>query len=92
MAVETEQREALPALVLAGAGTAVLPRPMADLAEHQGAVVVPLRPRLGRQIGIVHRAAPISPAARAFLALAFRPASPPQEGLGRGPKREKNRS
>ena len=80
VAVETEQREALVALVLAGAGTAVLPRPMAEVAGRQGAVVISLRPRLWREIGIVHRAAPISPAARAFLALAFRPALPPPEG------------
>jgi DNA-binding transcriptional LysR family regulator len=89
VAVETEQREAIVALVLTGAGTAVLPRPMAEVAERQGAVVAPLRPRLWRDIGIVHRAAPVSPAARAFLALAFRPAPPFPAGRGRGPDRTK---
>jgi LysR family carnitine catabolism transcriptional activator len=87
IAVETEQREALVALVLAGAGVAVLPRPMAGVAEGQGAVVVALRPRLWREIGVVHRAAPLSPAARAFLALALRPASPAPKGREGGPRR-----
>ena len=66
-AVETEQREAIGPLVLAGAGVAVLPRPMADVVAAQGAVVVALDPPLWRRIGIVHRDAPLSPAARAFL-------------------------
>jgi len=67
LAVETDQREALVPLVLAGAGAAVLPRPMARVARHQGAVMVSLQPRLWRELGIIHRAATLSPAARAFL-------------------------
>jgi len=70
-AVETDQREAIGPLVLAGAGAAVLPRPMADVVAAHGGVVVPLEPPLWRRIGIVHRDAPLSPAARAFLALAL---------------------
>jgi LysR family transcriptional regulator, carnitine catabolism transcriptional activator len=69
-AVETDQREAIGPLVLAGAGAALLPRPMADVVAAQGGVVVPLDPPLWRDIGIVHRDAPLSPAARAFLELA----------------------
>ncbi len=70
-AVETDQREAIGPLVLAGAGATVLPRPMAEVIGAQGGVVVPLDPPIWRDIGIVHREAPLSPAARAFLELSF---------------------
>jgi LysR family carnitine catabolism transcriptional activator len=70
-AVETDQREAIGPLVLAGAGAAVLPRPMAEVVGAQGGVVVRLDPPLWREIGIVHRDAPLSPAARAFIELAI---------------------
>jgi DNA-binding transcriptional LysR family regulator len=70
IAVETEQREALLPLVLAGAGTALLPRPLAEQAARQGAVVAELRPPLRRTVGIVYRQGTLSPAARAFLELA----------------------
>lgn len=73
VAVETDQREALLPLVLAGAGTTFLPGPLAAEAERRGAVIAPLDPPLWRQIGIVRRDGPLSPAAAAFLALA-RPA------------------
>jgi hypothetical protein len=43
---------------------------MAEAVAAQGGVVVPLDPPLWRRIGIVHRDAPLSPAARAFLDLA----------------------
>ncbi len=69
VAVETDQREALGPLVLAGAGSTVLPRPMAEAFRAQGAVIAPLRPALWRSIGLVHRDATLSPAARAFVAL-----------------------
>jgi DNA-binding transcriptional LysR family regulator len=68
-AVETEQREALVPLVLAGAGACVLPRPMADDAARRGAVVAPLDPPLTRTLALLHRDAPLSPAARAFVTL-----------------------
>jgi DNA-binding transcriptional LysR family regulator len=67
VAVESGQREAIVPLVLAGAGSALLPEPVARTAAAQGAVVAPLQPSLTRTIGIVHRRAPLSPAARAFL-------------------------
>jgi DNA-binding transcriptional LysR family regulator len=44
IAVETDQREAVVPLVLAGAGAAVVPAPMAEVARLQGAVVAHLRP------------------------------------------------
>jgi DNA-binding transcriptional LysR family regulator len=70
VAVESGQREAIVPLVLAGAGSALLPEPVAHTAAAQGAVVAPLQPPLTRTIGIVHRRGPLSPAARAFLDVA----------------------
>ena len=72
VAVETGQREALLPLVLAGAGTALLPRPLAEEAGRRGAVVADLRPPLRRSVGLVYRRAQLSPAARAFVELARR--------------------
>ncbi len=68
--VETGHREALIALVLAGAGTAFLPEPMAADARKLGAVVVATTPVISRRYGIVHRPAPLSPAAQAFIGCA----------------------
>ncbi len=65
--VETEQREALVPLVLAGAGSTVLPALLASNATLLGAVVRTIRPQLRRRVVIVHRAGPLAPAARAFL-------------------------
>ncbi len=70
IAVETDQREAVVPLVLAGAGAAVVPAPMAEVARVQGAVVAHLRPALWRELGLIHRVATLSPAARAFIAIA----------------------
>ncbi len=70
VAVETEQREALLPLVLAGAGSALLPGPLAEQALQRGAVVWELIPPLRRTVGLVHRQGTLSPAARAFVDLA----------------------
>jgi DNA-binding transcriptional LysR family regulator len=70
IAVETDQREALVPLVLAGAGATIVPRVMADTARRLGAVVAPLDPPITRALALVHRAAPLSPAAAAFVAIA----------------------
>jgi DNA-binding transcriptional LysR family regulator len=70
IAVEIAQREAIAPLVLSGAGTSFLPRAMAETLGAQGAVVARLVPALTRQIGLVHRANPLGPAARAFVELA----------------------
>lgn len=69
IAVETDQREAVVPLVLAGAGAALLPRAMAEAAVLQHAVVLPFTPRLWRDLVLVHRDATLSPAARAFVAM-----------------------
>jgi DNA-binding transcriptional LysR family regulator len=70
VAVETELREALLSLVLAGAGSALLPRPLAEQARQRGAVVTELAPPLRRDVGLVYRPGALSPAARAFVDLA----------------------
>jgi DNA-binding transcriptional LysR family regulator len=69
IAVETDQRDAIVPLVIAGAGWALLPRPMAESAAQLGAVVHPVSPAISRTIGVVHRPGTPSPAARAFLDL-----------------------
>ena len=68
--IETSHREAIVPLVLAGTGATVLPAPLArDAAEH-GAVLAELDPPVRRRIGLVHRPGPLSPAGRAFRAIA----------------------
>jgi LysR family carnitine catabolism transcriptional activator len=70
IAVETDSREAIVPLVLAGAGAALLPATLAEDAARRGAIVRAARPRIVRRIGLVQRDGPLSPAARAFSALA----------------------
>src|SRR5262249_42435888 len=65
IAVETSQREALAPLVLGGAGTSFLPRGLAENLTAEGAVVARLVPTLVRTIGLLHRASPLTPGARA---------------------------
>jgi LysR family carnitine catabolism transcriptional activator len=67
IAVETDQREAIVPLVVAGAGASVLPRPQAEAAALFGATTVPLSPRLVRSVGLIWRDGPVSPAAHAFI-------------------------
>lgn len=70
IAVETAAREAIVPLVLAGAGAALLPVPLALEAERRGAVVRAAMPKITRPIGLVHRPGELSPAAAAFAATA----------------------
>jgi LysR family transcriptional regulator, carnitine catabolism transcriptional activator len=69
IAVETDAREAIVPLVLAGAGAALLPATLAREAGRRGAIVRAARPRIVRRIGLVQRDGPLSPAARAFSSL-----------------------
>jgi LysR family transcriptional regulator, carnitine catabolism transcriptional activator len=69
LAVVSAQREAILPLVLAGAGAALVPEAMAGFAEKLGAVVVRPDPPAVRQLALVHRAGPLSPAAARFLEL-----------------------
>lgn len=70
IAVETDHREAIVSLVLAGAGAAILPRPLAADAEARGAVVKVIAPTITRRVGVVWRTGPVSPAVRVMLHLA----------------------
>ncbi len=69
IAVETSHREVIVPLVLAGAGAALLPHELALGAVARGARAHPVRPPVTRRIGLAYRRGPLSPAARAFLAL-----------------------
>jgi LysR family carnitine catabolism transcriptional activator len=68
--VETSQRESILPLVLAGAGAALVPEHTARIAEQLGARIAPLAQPVSRAIVLVHRDAPLSGAAKRFLALA----------------------
>ncbi|MEO9224217.1 MAG: LysR family transcriptional regulator [Acidimicrobiales bacterium] len=89
VAVETAHREALLPLVMAGAGTAFLPEPMARRAAEAGAVVSKLDPPIVRSVGLVHRSGPLSPAAAAFVASAT--AAPAQAGGAGGGRARRSR-
>jgi DNA-binding transcriptional LysR family regulator len=93
IAVETSQREAIGPLVLDGAGVGFLPRASADQLASRGAVIARLSPPLSRVIGLVHRAVPLSPAARAFVEMA-RPArpAPPERSARTGSRSVRRRS
>jgi DNA-binding transcriptional LysR family regulator len=77
IAVETAAREAVVPLVLAGAGAALLPTQQAREAQRRGAIVRAAQPAITRKVGLIHREGILSPAARAFLAIAT--AQPPTE-------------
>lgn len=70
IAVEISHREAILPLVLAGAGTSLLPAPLAERAAEHGATVRSFNPPVTRRIGLQHRPGSLSPAATAFVALA----------------------
>lgn len=69
-AVETIHRDTIVALVHAGAGAAVVPRGVAEADRRGGVVVAELSPPIRRSVGLVHRDAVLSPAARAVVDLA----------------------
>jgi LysR family carnitine catabolism transcriptional activator len=75
--VETGAREAIVPLVLAGAGAALLPAPLAADAARRGAVVRRVKPAITRRIGLIHRDRALSPAARAFAELVSGPVAAP---------------
>lgn len=70
IAVQTEQREGILPLVQAGAGATIVPRSVAETAPGDGITIATLVPGIRREIGLIHRAGAISPAARSFLDLA----------------------
>jgi len=63
IAVEVAARDAVIPLVLSGAGIALVPEPLALDAEARGARRSSVRGRLSRQLVVLHRGSPLSPAA-----------------------------
>lgn len=72
---EVAHRTSILPLVLAGVGLAVLPSAWAPLARRAGAQIARLDPTAHLHVALLSRSAPLTPAARAFLALshAYRP-------------------
>ncbi|HEX3979657.1 MAG TPA: LysR family transcriptional regulator [Acidimicrobiales bacterium] len=70
VAVVTAQRDAILPLVLAGAGAALVPEPIAEVARALGARVARPGPVIERSIALVHRSGPLAPAAGRFVDLA----------------------
>ena len=70
IAVQTAAREAIVPLVLAGAGAALLPAPLAHEANRAARSSAALDPPITRTVGLIHRQGPLSAAASAFLELA----------------------
>ncbi|MGP4016371.1 LysR family transcriptional regulator [Saccharopolyspora sp. 5N708] len=76
VAVETAHQAMVVPLVLAGAGSTLLPQSMAQDAAARGAVVLPLRPRVIRRGVLFWRPGPLSPAAAEFVRMAEAIAEP----------------
>ncbi len=70
VAVVTAQRDAILPLVLAGAGAALVPEPIAVVARALGATVARPFPSVERSIALIHRTGPLAPAAARFVDLA----------------------
>ena len=73
VAVVTAQRDAILALVLAGAGAALVPEPIAAVAGALGATVARPSPSVERSIAVIHRNGTLAPAAARFVELATGP-------------------
>lgn len=87
VAVESAQREALLPLVLAGAGSTLLPASLAAEAERRGASVAEVDPPLRRTVALLHRDGPLSPAAEAFVGLSDSRSAPGDQGGRRSARR-----
>ena len=70
VAVVTAQRDAILPLVLAGAGSALVPERLAEVAALLGAVVGHPDPPITRQVALLYRPGPLAPAAQRFVGLA----------------------
>lgn len=66
LAVEVGHRESALHLVVAGAGTALLPQPLATIAAQEGAVLAGVDPPVRRELHLIRRPGALSSAARAF--------------------------
>ncbi len=87
VAVVTAQRDAILPLVLAGAGAALVPEPIAAVARALGATVAQPLPSVERSIALVHRTGPLAPAAARFVELAAE-----RHGYGAGVAAERDRT
>lgn len=67
IAVETAAREAIIPLVLADAGAALLPTPLAEEAARRGATIRHTQPPITRPVALIHRESLVTAAARAFI-------------------------
>ncbi len=65
--VETAPRDAFVPLIVAGAGSALLPRPLGEAARQLGCVVVDPLPAVRRPVSLVHRPGHLTPAAQLFI-------------------------
>ncbi|MGH3629203.1 MAG: LysR family transcriptional regulator, partial [Sciscionella sp.] len=72
LVVEVAHRESALHLVVAGAGCALLPEPLARIAALEGAVLASVSPPVRRELHLLRRPGPLSPAARAFQSLLLR--------------------
>jgi DNA-binding transcriptional LysR family regulator len=70
VAVVTAQRDAIVPLVIAGAGAALVPESVARTATGLGAISARPEPPIERELALVHRAGPLSPAAARFAEIA----------------------
>lgn len=82
IAVRTAHRQAVWELVQAGVGGAVMPTELAR-TRIRHTQTFSFDPPVVRTIGVVHRKAPLSPAARAFMALVRQPLTQPSPLPGR---------
>ena len=95
IAVETGQREAIAPLVLRGRGNVVPAAPDGGGARgRRGSSSPGSTPPLVRTIGLLHRASPLTPAARAFVELARKKprSADPVDGRTRGTSSSARRS
>ncbi len=67
IAVVTAQRDAILPLVLAGAGAALVPEPLAQEAVRLGATLARPAPAITRHVVLAHRRGQLAPAAQRFL-------------------------
>jgi LysR family transcriptional regulator, carnitine catabolism transcriptional activator len=67
VAVRLSEREAVLPAVLAGAGVALVPASMAELARAAGAVVATCEPRIEHVILLVHRRGALTAPVKAFV-------------------------
>jgi LysR family carnitine catabolism transcriptional activator len=70
VAVVTAQRDAIVPLVIAGAGAALVPESVARTATGMGAVTARPVPPIERDLALVHRTGPLSPAAARLAEIA----------------------